>query len=157
MLPDIASLCCTQLDFMRQADEMMLAAVAASTPLEITVLQHIYLAEEVWLSRALGDVTAVITDITPPSDIAALEGAWPDLHRRWLEWARSVTDWDADMAHCNQAGKQFHMPRWQCVLHVVNHGSYHRGQIAASIRAKGIAPPSTDLILYYRRLNASAA
>ena len=36
------------------------------------------------------------------------------------------------------------------VRHVVNHGSYHRGQIAAFIRQLGVKPPSTDLIAFAR-------
>ena len=37
------------------------------------------------------------------------------------------------------------------VRHVVNHGSYHRGQIAAFIRQLGVKPPSTDLIAFARQ------
>ncbi len=36
------------------------------------------------------------------------------------------------------------------VRHVVNHSTYHRGQIAAFLRQLGVKPPSTDLILYAR-------
>ena len=43
------------------------------------------------------------------------------------------------------------MPVWQIVLHVVNHGSYHRGQVAAMLRAAGYAPPDSDLIIWYRQ------
>jgi len=146
----MAALCRLQLDFMRWADEMMLAAVATDAPADVSVLQHVYLAEQVWFSRARGNAEIVITDLAAPADLAALQKAWPVLHRGWLDWAESVADWDADMPHRNTSGKEFHMPRWQCVLHVVTHGSYHRGQLAAALRAQGIAPPSTDLILYYR-------
>ena len=35
--------------------------------------------------------------------------------------------------------------------HVVNHGTYHRGQITTMLRQQGVAPPkSTDLITFYR-------
>jgi len=37
------------------------------------------------------------------------------------------------------------------VQHVVNHGTYHRGQITTLLRQMGAAPPkSTDLIAFYR-------
>jgi uncharacterized damage-inducible protein DinB len=32
----------------------------------------------------------------------------------------------------------------------VNHGTYHRGQVATLLRQLGVQPPQTDLILYYR-------
>jgi uncharacterized damage-inducible protein DinB len=35
--------------------------------------------------------------------------------------------------------------------HVVNHGTYHRGQITTMLRQLGAEPPkSTDLIAFYR-------
>ena len=34
--------------------------------------------------------------------------------------------------------------------HVVNHSSYHRGQVVTMLRQLGAVPPSTDLIRYYR-------
>ncbi len=35
--------------------------------------------------------------------------------------------------------------------HVVNHGTYHRGQIVTMLRQLGAAPPqSMDLIAFYR-------
>ena len=35
--------------------------------------------------------------------------------------------------------------------HLVNHGSYHRGQIATLLRQLGAKPTSTDLIAFYRQ------
>ena len=40
---------------------------------------------------------------------------------------------------------------WQMLQHVVNHGSYHRGQVTTMLRQLGAAPAkSTDLITFYR-------
>ena len=42
-------------------------------------------------------------------------------------------------------------PVWQMVQHVVNHASYHRGQITTMLRQLGAPPPkSMDMIAYYR-------
>jgi uncharacterized damage-inducible protein DinB len=35
------------------------------------------------------------------------------------------------------------------VLHLVNHATYHRGQVVAQLRQLGHAPPATDLV-YWR-------
>jgi uncharacterized damage-inducible protein DinB len=40
--------------------------------------------------------------------------------------------------------------------HVVNHSSYHRGQVVTMLRQLGIQPPATDLIRYYRRAEPAA-
>jgi uncharacterized damage-inducible protein DinB len=42
-------------------------------------------------------------------------------------------------------------PFGQMLAHVVNHGSYHRGQVTTLLRQLGAAPPkSTDMITYQR-------
>ena len=42
---------------------------------------------------------------------------------------------------------------WQMLQHVVNHGSYHRGQVTTMLRPIGLAPPRhMDLIVYYREM-----
>ena len=42
-------------------------------------------------------------------------------------------------------------PMWQMVQHVVNHASYHRGQVTTMLRQAGARPPkSVDLITFYR-------
>ena len=45
---------------------------------------------------------------------------------------------------------------WQVVQHVVNHGTYHRGQLTTMLRQFGAPPPkSMDLIAYYREREGS--
>jgi uncharacterized damage-inducible protein DinB len=49
------------------------------------------------------------------------------------------------------AGASASAPIAHIVQHVVNHGTYHRGQVTTMIRQLGGEPPkSLDLILYYR-------
>ena len=46
---------------------------------------------------------------------------------------------------------------WQMLQHVVNHGTYHRGQITTMLRQLDAAPPkSMDLIAFYRERNRKA-
>jgi len=135
---------------MQWADERMLAAVAEHLPDQISILQHIYLGEDIWFRRVTGDREAQIVNLPAPPDIAALERLWPEMHRQWLDWAASVEDWNQLIPHRNLKGEDFAMPAWQITLHLVNHGSFHRGQVAAMLRGAGFAPPATDLIIYYR-------
>ncbi len=136
---------------MTWADAVLLDAVAMQMPTEKTVLNHIYLGELVWLRRVQGHSSAQITQFEAPGDIGTLGTAWPLLHREWLDWAGSVTDWSVPVDHLNLKGEAFRMPAWQIVLHLSNHGSYHRGQVSATLRAAGIPPPATDLILWFRQ------
>jgi uncharacterized damage-inducible protein DinB len=50
----------------------------------------------------------------------------------------------------NSAGDQFTSTVEDILTHVAMHGSYHRGQIAASLRAGGDSPSPTDYIAFVR-------
>jgi len=39
---------------------------------------------------------------------------------------------------------------WQALQHVVDHSTYHRGQVVTMLRQLGRVPPSTGLIAFYR-------
>ena len=46
---------------------------------------------------------------------------------------------------------------WQMLQHMVNHGTYHRGQFTTMLRQLDAAPPkSMDLIAFYRERNRKA-
>jgi uncharacterized damage-inducible protein DinB len=158
------SVCVSHLEFMKWADEIVLGAVlklpsdkvsadlGSSFKSMLDTLNHVYLAELVWLQRVHGTGSAQLADLTVPIDTSALAYAWPEVHRVWLEWAgsRGGDGWNKLCTYRNSAGAEFNMPYWQIVLHVANHGSYHRGQVATMLRQSGVTPPGTDLIMFYR-------
>jgi uncharacterized damage-inducible protein DinB len=53
-------------------------------------------------------------------------------------------------------GNRWQQPPWQIVLHVVNHGTHHRGQVSGFLRAMGQTPPPVDLSMFYRTRAAGA-
>lgn len=167
MQSDIGSVCRTNLEFMKWADEIMLAAllkvpsdrVGADTGSSfnsmLDTLNHVYLAELVWFKRIQGE-NKRLAELMSPDDPAALAQAWAEMHRNWLDWAASMgpEDWHAPFTFRSNAGAESTMPYWQIAMHVINHGSYHRGQFATMLRQAGIAPPATDLLIYYRSIVA---
>jgi len=54
------------------------------------------------------------------------------------------------ISYRDMKGHPWVSPVWQIVLHVVNHGTHHRGQVAGFLRSMGKTPPVLDLIAYYR-------
>jgi len=42
--------------------------------------------------------------------------------------------------------KDFHTPVWQCVTHMFNHQTHHRGQVHAMLTQAGLEAPVTDLL-----------
>jgi uncharacterized damage-inducible protein DinB len=49
------------------------------------------------------------------------------------------------------SGQPGSSPFWQMLQHVVNHASYHRGQVTTMLRQIGAAPAKPmDMIAFYR-------
>jgi uncharacterized damage-inducible protein DinB len=67
-----------------------------------------------------------------------------------------LIDASTPLTYQDLQGRTHATPLWQIVLHVVNHGTHHRGQVAAMMRAMGHVPPPLDLIRYYRETAAVA-
>jgi uncharacterized damage-inducible protein DinB len=120
-------------------------------------LVHIYQADAIWFDRLMGLPTDRLATYEPRPDLAGLSEQWQALHGRYLAWAESLApaDWDRIVPHRNLKGEAARQAVWRIVLHVVNHASYHRGQVTTLLRQLGREPTGTDLMLYYRSLPAA--
>lgn len=116
-------------------------------------LTHIYQADQVWFARLMGTPTGPLSEFQP----AALEGwerEWLALLDRYVAWGEGLAenDWTRVIDYRDSRGTPYQSPIWQILLHLTNHDSYHRGQVATLLRQLGQAALGTDLILYYRGL-----
>jgi uncharacterized damage-inducible protein DinB len=64
----------------------------------------------------------------------------------------SDADLGRSISYRTLGGQTFSDPLGSLMKHVVNHSTYHRGQVVTQMRQLGHKPPSTDLILYLRRV-----
>lgn len=56
-----------------------------------------------------------------------------------------------ELVYRNLKGIEYKNTHEQVLSHLVNHGTFHRGQIVTQLRALGVSEiPSTDMIAYYR-------
>jgi len=120
-------------------------------------LVHVFAADRIWLARLTGaPVTAFVTDAD--HSMSVLQNDWPELQGRWQGWASLLTDERAQAMHDykDMKGNAYRQPIWQIVLHVVNHGTHHRGQVSGFLRTLGRTPPPLDLMFYYREQAAHA-
>ncbi len=153
------------LDYTAWASGKLLAEAAKLTPEELTrdfktadknvldTLLHVYAADRIWLSRIQGaSPSTFISESDRGFDV--LQREWPALLKRWKEWAAPLKDQGAvaKVAYRDMKGNPYEQPLWQILLHVVNHGTHHRGQASGFMRAMGHTPPQLDLIYYYREL-----
>ena len=117
-------------------------------------LVHTFAADRIWMGRIDGNMPARFLDLEKDMHVHVLRDDWPKVHDRWKQWAAKLTDESTQsvLSYTNMKGEAFESPLWQVVLHVVNHGTHHRGQAAGFLRSMGHTPPVLDLIAYYRQL-----
>lgn len=112
----------------------------------LRVLAHVLGAEQLWLGRIGG--FAAPAPVWPSYSLAECERQIADLARRWKALFGSLDGaWLAEpVRYVNSKGEPWTSTVVDIVQHVILHSAYHRGQIAAALRAGGDAPAYTDFI-----------
>lgn len=118
----------------------------------IATLAHIYAADRVWLARVQGRKIEKFIDPEVDCRMETLREDWPALLDHWdaVLGAQSDASVQHTIRYHNLKGVPSETPLWHIVLHVVNHGTHHRGQVSGFLRTMGHVPPVLDLIAYYR-------
>jgi uncharacterized damage-inducible protein DinB len=121
-------------------------------------LAHLYGAEFIWMERFQGRSPSSLPDTTQFKDLASLRERWNELEARLLGFVRGLTQTDIERVFEYKTMKfgVYSNPLWESLQHVVNHGTYHRGQVTTLLRQLGAQPISTDLMHFYRE-RATAA
>ena len=133
--------------------EQLSQTIASSFPSVRETLVHLCDAEWIWLSRWEGVSPTGMPDIPASTDLASIARTWADYETR----IRALLDRLGEdgiarpMEYRTFDGKAYVQPFWQMLQHLVNHGSYHRGQITTMLRQLGAPPPTQmDLSAFYR-------
>ena len=157
-------------DFNAWANRRALHAASALKPEEFTrtmgssfssvrdTLAHIYGAEWIWLERFQGRSPSALPDTAQFADVASLRDRWNEHEAQLLKFVRALSQADLDQVLEYKTMKfgVYKNPLWQSMQHVVNHGTYHRGQVTTLLRQLGAQPILTDLMHFYRE-RATAA
>jgi uncharacterized damage-inducible protein DinB len=116
-----------------------------------TVL-HIVGGEWIWLERWNGrSPRGGLPSAAELPDLAAIRTRWKQVEddRNQLLARLTQDDLAKPITYVNQKGETWTYPLWQQLAHVVNHSTYHRGQVATLLRQLGVKPPMTDFLFYY--------
>jgi uncharacterized damage-inducible protein DinB len=121
-------------------------------------LAHIWAVEWVWLERVQGRSPASFPDTRDFTDLASLRPRWAEVEERWLEYASRLDQsaLDEEIEYKTLSFGPSLNSRWQMMQHVVNHGTYHRGQVTTLLRQLDAKSVGTDLITFYRERKAAA-
>jgi uncharacterized damage-inducible protein DinB len=110
-----------------------------------STISHIALATESNLRTLAGDPDARLpteADLATVDDAARLLGR---SYRRFEELRPTFTpEWLNTLLTLRAIGRTFTLPRWAILRHIVNHSTYHRGQVASKLKRFGIEQPITD-------------
>ena len=155
----------TLLDYHYWARDRMLAAVETLTVEQYTkdlgnsfksvrdTVVHIYFAEWIWYARWMGNSPLQGLNSEDFPDVAAIRRAWSDHEAKMRSLLGGLADRGVDRVYeyKNLAGQNFESIFWHMFQHVVNHATYHRGQVTTMVRQLGANPGKPqDLIAFYR-------
>ncbi len=124
--------------------------LGGSFPTLLAVVAHVVGGEWIWLKRCRGESpTAAPQWMTDPNP-TGLQEAMTAIQVERQDFLRSLSDNDLerDVRYRLLNGTPGSLPLSTLLRHVVNHSTYHRGQIAAMLRRLGVAPPATDLMVH---------
>lgn len=157
MQDDIASL----YEYNRWADRRVLDACRGLTPEQYAAepvpgwpsvrssVIHIAIATDGWLRGVAGEDVQTVPGESDLETVDAAAALLERAHERIQSLLPGLTPESlATVREFRGRGKVAALPPWAVLRHIVNHSTYHRGQIASKLGRLGVAPPITDFIYW---------
>src|SRR5215212_4378059 len=149
--------------YMIWADRLVLATVRQVREEDLTrdagvsfksilgTLAHILGSERTWLSRFLGNPLDRVPSLQDFPDLPTWIAGWEETASQLKAFLAGLTDEQlaTPLTWTNTRGESHTHPLWYPVSHMVNHATYHRGQVISLLRHIGYPVPATDLIVYF--------
>jgi uncharacterized damage-inducible protein DinB len=137
----------------RWANSQYLEAMngVAADARQLRLLTHIVAAQMLWMDRIrMRDARA---PVWPEWSLGECTRKVEESANEWRSYVEQLSPDEAGttVAYKNSKGEPWESSVEDILIHVANHGTYHRAQIAALIRASGTTPPYTDYIEGVRR------
>jgi uncharacterized damage-inducible protein DinB len=114
------------------------------------LLAHIVAVEWIWLERWQGRSPSSLPDLISCTTAADFQREWETVKVGQHRFLRDLTDerLREPLTYTNLQGESWTYALWAVLVHLVNHGTYHRGQLANLLRQLEQVPPSTDYLLF---------
>ena len=123
----------------------------SSFPSVRDTLMHIVGAEWAWLRRWQGESPSKLLSVADFLTLASVKDRFAavDRDRRVFLEGLAEDRLAQPFSYKDLAGNAYSLLLIQSLQHVVNHGTYHRGQITTMLRQLGAKPMSTDMSRFY--------
>jgi uncharacterized damage-inducible protein DinB len=115
------------------------------------LLSHLISAQEVWLNRILQ--RDVYVDPWKKHTVEESISLSTSQTSEWINLLESLGENDLDkrVEYTNSKGEKYVNTIKDIIVHLINHSTYHRAQIAQKVKATGGKPAATDYIVYQRQ------
>ena len=115
-------------------------------------LVHVCGAMQVWLHRWHDNNPSSLIQVDEVPSLDQVRTRLRELQEqvRTFVTLQSEASLGAPKPYVSMEGDSNAQPLYQQLQHLINHSSYHRGQIVTMLRQLGVQPPATDLIVFYR-------
>ena len=123
--------------------------VAGSFPSLHKTLQHMWDADGIWWQRMHGVKNTERYGSGFTGDTSELLPHLLSLDEQWVNYTSllDMNQLQSEFHYSNTKGEPFVQPLYQILLHLFNHGTYHRGQLVTMMRAMEITGiPATDFV-----------
>lgn len=115
----------------------------------LTLMSHVLTALNIWLARIEGRPTSPYI-LWKQFPLDQLESMAEEIGNKWLAYIESHDSFNRELTYTNYVGEPYVNKVESIMIHLVNHSTYHRAQIALLLRQKGFEPVNTDFITYDR-------
>ena len=135
-------------------DDVVLATFPSSFSSIHATLLHMWDAESIWWQRMKLQEVIVAPSTTFKGSTLDVSTSLIHQNKVWEAWIKnaSVAALDHVFLYQNSRKEQFKQPIFQMLMHVFNHGTYHRGQLVNMLRQAGVQKiPQTDFIVWSRK------
>jgi uncharacterized damage-inducible protein DinB len=109
-------------------------------------LLHVLVVDWGWREFLIGnDDDDSYPEGWPFPDLATIRAYWQDEHARLLGYVDAAPDASlAEELSWDEPVGRISVPRWSIVLHIVNHGTQHRSELARYLTELGHSPGDLD-------------
>ena len=113
-------------------------------------LAHILGVEWLYLRRWRGTFPTALPEGEEFPDVAHLRSYWQSVLSEQANFLDNLTEekLQPGLTYVNMSGQKYTYPLADIMQHLVNHSTYHRGQVVSLLRMLNKKPLATDYLLY---------
>jgi len=134
-------------------EEKQQQTIPSSFPSLQATLLHMWDAESAWWQRLKLQERLIMPSENFNGILKDITTGITQLDQQWMDWVSNASESAIEhvVQYYNSKKEHFKQPVWQIMMHVINHGTYHRGQLVTMLRQLEVQKiPATDFVVFCR-------